>query len=94
MTPKWGYLFEEGNVDMRDLLGGKGANLAEMVNFGMPVPPGFIISTEVCLAYLRHNHTLPDGMCEQIRQGLGAIRITVEKGRGTRQNFEIGVCGE
>jgi phosphoenolpyruvate synthase/pyruvate phosphate dikinase len=45
------YLFEEGSADMRDLLGGKGANLAEMTNIGLPVPPGFTITTDVCRGY-------------------------------------------
>ena len=48
---KYLYMFEEGNKDMRELLGGKGANLAEMTNAGMPVPPGFTITTEACTQY-------------------------------------------
>ncbi|HZB51631.1 MAG TPA: PEP/pyruvate-binding domain-containing protein, partial [Mycobacteriales bacterium] len=51
--PKYVYDFTEGNKDLKDLLGGKGANLAEMTNLGLPVPPGFTISTEACQAYLR-----------------------------------------
>ena len=47
------YAFEEGNKDMKDLLGGKGANLAEMTHLGLPVPPGFTITTEVCAYYLK-----------------------------------------
>ena len=50
-TKKWVYLFREGNAKMRDLLGGKGAGLAEMTNAGLPVPPGFTITTEACNAY-------------------------------------------
>ena len=50
--PKYVYDFTEGNRDMKDLLGGKGANLAEMTNLGLPVPPGFTITTEACRAYL------------------------------------------
>ena len=49
---KYVYDFSEGNKDMKDLLGGKGANLAEMTNMGLPVPHGFTITTEACLAYL------------------------------------------
>ena len=49
---KYVYDFSEGNKDMKDLLGGKGANLAEMTNMGLPVPPGFTITTEACLAFL------------------------------------------
>jgi pyruvate, orthophosphate dikinase len=56
-VPKLVYAFAEGNKDMKDLLGGKGANLAEMTNLGLPVPPGFIISTEACRAYLRDGTT-------------------------------------
>ena len=51
MTQKYVYLFSEGNADMRNLLGGKGANLAEMTALGMPVPQGFTISTEACPRY-------------------------------------------
>ena len=50
--PKYVYDFTEGNKDMKDLLGGKGANLAEMTRMGLPVPPGFTITTEACRAYL------------------------------------------
>ncbi|HEX5950551.1 MAG TPA: PEP/pyruvate-binding domain-containing protein, partial [Actinomycetota bacterium] len=49
---KYVYDFSEGNKDMKDLLGGKGANLAEMTNMGLPVPPGFTITTDACLAFL------------------------------------------
>ena len=51
--PKFVYDFAEGNKDLKDLLGGKGANLAEMTNLGLPVPPGFTITTEACRSYLR-----------------------------------------
>ena len=51
MSKKYLYLFSEGNKDMREILGGKGANLAEMTNAGMPVPQGFTISTEACTRY-------------------------------------------
>ena len=50
---KWVYMFTEGNADMRNLLGGKGANLAEMTNLGLPVPQGFTITTEACTQYMR-----------------------------------------
>src|ERR1700712_4626712 len=52
MTTKYVYDFAEGNRDMKDVLGGKGANLSEMTNRGLPVPPGFVISTDACRAYL------------------------------------------
>ena len=51
--PKFVYRFAEGNKDQKDLLGGKGANLAEMSNLGLPVPPGFTITTDACRAYLK-----------------------------------------
>ena len=51
MATKWVYMFTEGNADMRNLLGGKGANLAEMTNLGLPVPQGFTITTEACTQY-------------------------------------------
>ncbi|TRO56241.1 hypothetical protein E2P64_06190, partial [Candidatus Bathyarchaeota archaeon] len=59
MMKKWVYLFSEGNRDMRDLLGGKGANLAEMTNAKLPVPPGFTITTEACNAYFANNRQYP-----------------------------------
>ncbi len=58
--PKYVYEFTEGNKDLKDLLGGKGANLAEMTNLGLPVPPGFTITTEACQHYLEHGR-LPEG---------------------------------
>jgi len=62
---KWVYAFEEGNAKMKDLLGGKGANLAEMMSIGLPVPPGFIITTEACLAYLNNKEQFPEGLWDQ-----------------------------
>ena len=55
----WVYDFTAGNKDQKDLLGGKGANLAEMTNLGLPVPPGFTISTEACREYLAQNGPPP-----------------------------------
>ena len=63
--PKFVYDFTEGNKDLKDLLGGKGANLAEMTNLGLPVPPGFIITTDACRYYLEHG-TTPDGLDEEV----------------------------
>ena len=63
---KYVYDFAEGNKDLKDLLGGKGANLAEMTNLGLPVPPGFTITTEACRAYLRTGRE-PDGLAERGR---------------------------
>jgi pyruvate,orthophosphate dikinase len=64
-THKWVYMFREGNKDMRDLLGGKGAGLAEMTRAGLPVPPGFTITTEACNAYSGQGKKFPKGMWEQ-----------------------------
>src|SRR3990170_1424436 len=64
---RWVYLFADGNAQMRDLLGGKGANLAEITRIGMPVPPGFIVTTKACNAYLAAGPSgkFPPGLWEQ-----------------------------
>src|SRR5438128_3663850 len=67
------YAFEEGNAQMRDLLGGKGANLAEMTKAGLPVPPGFTITTTACNAYFDSGGTLPPGLWEQTLDGLHEV---------------------
>ena len=64
--------FADGNKDQRDLLGGKGANLAEMTNLGLPVPPGFTITTEACKAYLAENRE-PEGMADEVSEHLAAL---------------------
>src|SRR5246500_5003753 len=69
---KFVYDFAEGNKDLKDLLGGKGANLAEMTNLGLPVPPGFTITTEACRHYLRHGST-PDGLDAEVSSHLADI---------------------
>ena len=58
--PQYVYDFAEGSREQKDLLGGKGANLAEMTHLGLPVPPGFVISTEACRAFLRDGHEPPE----------------------------------
>src|SRR3990167_11391424 len=60
----------EGRADMKGLLGGKGANLPEMTNLGIPVPPGFTITTKVCDAYYKNNQQYPKGLTEEIEQNL------------------------
>jgi pyruvate,orthophosphate dikinase len=67
------YDFADGNKDQKELLGGKGANLAEMTNLGLPVPPGFTISTEACRAYLEAGDT-PDGLAEEIDRHLAKLQ--------------------
>ncbi len=72
-THKWVYMFREGNKDMRDLLGGKGAGLAEMTRAGLPVPPGFIITTEACNTYVANGKKFPEGMWEQTLAALKKV---------------------
>ncbi|MBX6425998.1 MAG: pyruvate, phosphate dikinase [Variibacter sp.] len=81
---KWVFTFgdgkAEGRADMRDLLGGKGANLAEMANLGLPVPPGFTVSTEVCTYFYAHNRTYPSDLAEQVDAALAHVgRLTGKK---------------
>jgi pyruvate,orthophosphate dikinase len=83
---KWVYLFEEGSKEMRNLLGGKGANLAEMSNAGLPVPPGFTITTEACNAYNQLGKKFPDGMWEQTLQALAAVEKKTGKRFGDPAN--------
>jgi len=79
------YLFEEGRADMRDLLGGKGANLAEMTNIGLPVPPGFTITTDVCRDYMRRGR-LPDDLMDEVREKLQVVEQRVGKRFGDPDN--------
>src|SRR3990170_3509614 len=79
------YLFPEGNKDQKDLLGGKGANLAEMTNLGLPVPPGFTITTEACNAYTRDGMELPEGLMDQVRAALRRVEEDTGKGFGDPQ---------
>ena len=83
---KWVYLFHEGNAKMRDLLGGKGAGLSEMVNAGLPVPPGFTITTEACKAYYASGKRFPEGMWEQTLEALKRIEQEARKEFGNPAN--------
>ena len=76
MPKKWVYLFEEGNADMRNLLGGKGANLAEMTNLGLPIPQGFTVTTEACTEYYNSGKTIPEEIQGQI---FGALTVLEQK---------------
>ena len=78
---KFVYLFEEGHKDQKDLLGGKGANLAEMTNLGLPVPPGFTITTWACNSYIA-NGTFPPGVMEQVQAALREVERKTGKGFG------------
>ncbi len=83
---KYVYFFAngkaEGNKDMKDILGGKGAGLAEMTNAGLPVPPGFTISTEVCGIYYKNNQRIPDEIWDQIWQALARLEEVTGKKLG------------
>src|SRR5215470_1004020 len=83
---KWVYLFSEGNAKMRELLGGKGAGVAEMTNAGLPVPPGFTITTEACNAYYEAGKQFPPGMWEQTLAALHIIEQQTGKGFGKQEN--------
>ena len=83
---KWVYLFNEGNADMRTLLGGKGAGVAEMTNAGLPVPPGFTITTEACIAYYEAGKRFPQGMWEQVLAALKIVEQQTDKGFGDKNN--------
>ena len=102
MSKKWVFLFNEldqaeayvGGVwdDVRGLLGGKGANLAEMTRIGMPVPPGFIVTTETCNAYLAAGNAFPPGSWEQVLDALHAIEKQTDKKFGDRINPLLVSC--
>lgn len=83
---KYVYLFEEGNSNMRDLLGGKGANLAEMTNIGLPVPDGFTISTEACNAYYESGKSISSEVRAQVLQALQALEKKTGKRLGDASN--------
>ncbi len=84
-TPKRVYLFHQGNKEMRDLLGGKGANLAEMSNLGLPVPSGFTITTEACIDYLSKKR-MPAGLMEGVRAAMKKVEKETGKGFGDPSN--------
>ncbi|WP_030903870.1 pyruvate, phosphate dikinase [Streptosporangium amethystogenes] len=79
--PKYVYDFTEGNKDLKGLLGGKGANLAEMTNLGLPVPPGFTITTEACQNFLRDG-VIPEGMQEEVSAHLAALEAKMGRRLG------------
>jgi len=83
---KWVYLFSEGNAKMRDLLGGKGAGVSEMTNAGLPVPPGFTITTEACNAYYDSEKHFPQGMWEQTLASLKIVEQQTGKNFGKAEN--------
>ncbi len=80
------WFFEDGSGELKDLLGGKGAGLAEMTRAGLPVPPGFTLTTEVCLAFFKAGRRLPDGLSEQIRASMRELESRTGKGFGKAAN--------
>lgn len=83
---KWVYLFKEGNADMRNLLGGKGANLAEMTNLGLPVPQGFTITTEACTKYYEDSRKINDEIMGQIMDYIDQMQEITGKKFGDKEN--------
>ena len=86
MSHKYVYLFDEGNANMRELLGGKGANLAEMTRIGLPVPYGFTVSTEACTRYYEDGKVISDEIIEQIKAALAVAEAKVGKKFGSTEN--------
>ncbi len=88
--PRYVYFFgggqAEGNAQMKELLGGKGANLAEMAGLGLPVPPGFTITTEVCTYYYAHNQAYPPGLREEVERALARVEQLVGRRFGDPNN--------
>src|SRR5215472_9563586 len=85
-APKWIYQFTEGSANMRDLLGGKGAGAAEMTRAGMPVPPGFTITTEACRAYYKSGGKFPPGLWTQVLASLAKLEKQSGKKLGDARN--------
>ena len=83
---RWVYLFSEGSKEQKDLLGGKGANLAEMTKLGLPVPTGFTVTTEACLYYLNHGNQLIDEMKDQVMAAVETLSAKTGKKFGDLDN--------
>ena len=86
MSKKYVYMFSEGNAKLRELLGGKGANLAEMTRIGLPVPQGFTISTEACTRYYEDGQIIGEDIVEQIRKSIEKLEEITEKKFGDHEN--------
>jgi len=85
-SPKYVYLFEEADGTNKKLLGGKGAGLAEMTHMGLPIPPGFIVTTEACLHYYENKKKLPKGFMEEVEVNLKTVEEKTGKKFGSSQN--------
>ncbi|HPJ03791.1 MAG TPA: PEP/pyruvate-binding domain-containing protein, partial [Candidatus Limiplasma sp.] len=83
---KYVYLFKEGNAGMREILGGKGANLAEMTNIGLPVPQGFTVTTEACTQYYADGQKINDEIQKQIDKALAETEVICGKKFGDLEN--------
>lgn len=86
MAKKYVYLFSEGNASMRNLLGGKGANLAEMTNLGLPVPQGFTVTTEACTKYYEDGKKISDDIVEEIYKNMAILEQINNKKFGDKKN--------
>ena len=86
MAKKYVYLFSEGNANMRELLGGKGANLAEMTGLGMPVPQGFTVTTEACMQYYADGQQINDAIADEIYTYVGKLEKLTGKKFGDKEN--------
>jgi len=90
MAAKYVYFFgkgqAEGKADMKNLLGGKGANLAEMTSIGLPVPPGFTITTEVCTYYYANNQSYPPTLVAEVTENLKKVEAIMERTFGDKKN--------
>ena len=86
MAKKYVYQFKEGNANMRELLGGKGANLAEMTNIGLPVPQGFTISTEACTSYYDDGRQINASIREEIMENITKLETLTGKKFGDKEN--------
>ena len=86
MATKWVYMFKEGNATMRNLLGGKGANLAEMTGLGLPVPQGFTVTTEACTQYYEDGRQINDEIMGQIMDAMAKLEEITGKKFGDKEN--------
>ena len=86
MSKKYVYLFSEGNANMRALLGGKGANLAEMTNIGLPVPQGFTITTEACTQYYEDGREINDEIKKEVTEYISKLEEITGKKFGDKEN--------
>ena len=86
MSQKYVYLFKEGNANMRELLGGKGANLAEMTNLGLPIPQGFTVTTEACTRYYEDGEKIAKEIEDEIFASLTKLEEITGKKFGDKEN--------